>query len=125
VVPPGRDPLNESVAALGSVALRLSQGGGLRVVEDLAAEVFFGTVPPAAAGVSAALVAPLVCDGVPFGSLVAYAAGGEGPFDAEEREYWATAAALVALGLHWRALRAKLARPDGVSSPSSGAGSGR
>lgn len=110
VVPAGPDPLNGATAAsLGSAAFRLSQCPELRLVENLDGEVFFGQTPPHAGGLASALIAPLRCDGIAFGALVVYGEIEEEPFDAAERDYWRTAASFLALSLHWRALRRKLA----------------
>ncbi len=113
VVPGGRDPLNEAIAAsLGSAAFRLAQCPDLRVVENLDSEVFFGQAPAGAAGLASALVAPLRCDGIAFGALVVYGEIEEEPFDEAERDYWRVAASFLALSLHWRALRHKLSRAE-------------
>ncbi len=108
-LPDGRDMLNDLVSeGLGSVAWRLSKESGLRVVEDLATEIFYGNVPANAQDVASALVAPLHCDGLAFGSVIVYARVSEGAFDDAEIEYWSTAARLIGLSLHWRALRRKV-----------------
>lgn len=105
VVPAG-EPLNGIIVeSLGSVAYRLSQTDKLRVIEDVAGEVFFGTTPEGLGGMGSLLIAPLACDGNRFGALFAYGRFDEPAFDASENEYWTTAATLVGLSLHWRALR--------------------
>jgi GAF domain-containing protein len=106
VVPATVEPLNSIVvASLGSIAYRLSQTDKIRVIEDLAGEVFFGSMPEGMDGLASLLVAPLVCDGKSFGVLLAYGRLDEPQFDASETEYWTTAATLVGLSMHWRALR--------------------
>jgi signal recognition particle receptor subunit beta len=108
VVPAGRDLLNGAVApGLGSVADRICREARFRVVEDMAGEIFFGTVPPGAQDLGSALVAPLVCDGTVFGGLVVYGEITNPAFDSAEKEYWCTAATLIGLSYHWRALRRK------------------
>lgn len=108
VVPKGADPLNSVVAAsLGSAAFRLCQLKSPRTIEDLAAEVFFDAVPPAAADLTSAHIVPIACDGIQFGALVLYAGIGESGFEAVEKDYWSMAASLLGLSLHWRALRKK------------------
>jgi signal recognition particle receptor subunit beta len=111
------DPEGPPLAAglmgrVGSAAFRLCQGERPRLVEDLASEVFFGTVPPAAEGLVSCVVAPVACDGTAFAALVVYGASDEPPFDEAERGYWAAAARLLGLSLHWRGLRRKLARSE-------------
>jgi GAF domain-containing protein len=113
VVPAGSDPLNRSVAAgLGSVAYRLCRKHEPRVIEDLAGEVFFDSPPPGGDGLAGLLIAPLRCDGLAFGSLLVYRLISESMPDQAELEYWNTAATLIGLSLHWRALRKKLTRAN-------------
>lgn len=109
VVPAGRDPLNSVAEGSGSVAWRMSKGRKPIVVEDLQSEVFSQTAPPAGAeGLASALIAPLSCDGVAFGSLVVYSDVRAFGFDDAEREYLNIASTLIGLSFHWRALRRKL-----------------
>ena len=54
------------------------------------------------------LIAPLSCDGARFGAALVYNYSDDRPFDEAEIEYWSTAARLLGLAIHWRALRAKL-----------------
>jgi signal recognition particle receptor subunit beta len=122
VVPAGIDPLNGLIApSLGSAAFRLCQGTTSRSIEDLASEVFFDSIPPGGADLTAAWIVPVGCDGMGFGAVVVYAAVGEPEIGTIEREYWSTAATLLGLSLHWRALRRKVAQPE----PSSVGASGR
>jgi len=126
VVPAGPDLLNAAVAeGLGSVAFRFAQTKSLRLVESLADDVFFGPVPPEARGVSAAALAPVQCDGLPFGALVVYARVEEPPLRPDELELWAAAGTLCGLSLHWRALRRKVAQAAGTPAASSSGAAGR
>ncbi len=120
VHPAGRpDVLNASVAeGLGSLAFRLGETEEPRWIEDLASEVFFDATPPGAEGLASALVVPLACDGLRFGSLFVYGRIIESPVDPVEREFWITAATFLSLSLHWHALRRKLvqgSRPAAAS----------
>lgn len=111
VIPAGGDILNASVAqGVGSVAYTLCRPFQLRLIEDLVGEVFFGAPPQGTENLASALVAPLGCDGLAFGALVVYGQVSEPTIDDTEREYWACAARLVGLSLHWHALRRKLAQ---------------
>jgi len=109
VVPPGDDPLNVAVASLGSTAFRLSQGEKPRLVKDLSSEVFFDAVPPGAENLASCFVVPVSCAGTKFGALLAYSLLDERQFAPAELDFWATAAILLGLSLHWRGLRRKLA----------------
>lgn len=121
VVPTGPDPLNAAVApSLGSAAFRFCRETPSRFIEDLAAEVFFDMSPPGARDVTAALIAPIGCDGMGFGALVVYVATGEPAIEPVEREYWTMAATLLGLSLHWRALRRKVAQLETSSVGASG-----
>ncbi len=126
VVPQKPDPLNAAnVASLGSVAWRLAAAESPRHVEDVAGELFFGDVPPTATGVASVFLVPIRCDGVGFGALVLYAAMNEPPIAPDERDAWTAAANVLALSLHWRALRRKVARGEVQSAASSPAATGR
>jgi hypothetical protein len=122
VAPAGGDPLNGTVApAVGSAAFRLSQGDTPRLVEDLGAEVFFDATPPGAEDLSSCFVAPIVCDRARFGALVIYGTMGEEPFGSAERDFWSAVSASLALSLHWRGLRKRLARQSAPAAAGSGA----
>jgi hypothetical protein len=126
VVPAGPDLLNATVAdGLGSVAFRFAQTKSLRLVPSLADDVFFGPVPPEAQALSGAALAPVQCDGLPFGALVVYARVEEPALRPEELEFWAAAGTLCGLSLHWRALRRKVAQAGATPAASSSAGAGR
>ncbi len=111
-LPGGTDPLNASTSAgVGSVASLLCERAlQVTVVEDVVAEVFFGKPTAAAGGIASLLVAPLGCEGVPFGALIVYSDVSDASFDETERKYWTTASVLVGLSLHWHALRRKLSQ---------------
>lgn len=126
VFPRKPDPLNATnVESLGSVAWRLATAGAPRHVEDVAGELFFGDVPPCATGVASVFVSPILCDGVGFGALVLYAALNEPPIGADERDAFTAASRVLALSLHWRALRRKVAKGGAEAAESSPASSGR
>jgi signal recognition particle receptor subunit beta len=110
VVPAGGDVLNGiRDEALGSLALRLCRPASEpRLIEDLANELFFNDVPPAALDLCGVLAVPLSCDGTKFGALLVYARMDEPAFDETEQEFWTTAAHLVGLSLHWHSLRKKV-----------------
>ena len=109
VHPGGPDVLNAAVAeGLGSAAFRFSKTGKPKMIEDLTIEVFFGAAPPGGESLASAYIVPLRCDGLAFGSLIAYAQISEPPIDDHERRYWDAAGTFLALSLHWRALRRKL-----------------
>jgi len=110
VVPEGPDLLGRVTdPAQGSLAWRLAKGASFGVIDDLESEVYFGPPPEEARGVASLLTAPLECDGIRFGVFFIYSQTAERAFDGVELEYWRTAATLVGLSLHWRALRRKLA----------------
>lgn len=44
----------------------------------------------------------------------------EPPFDEAEQSFWSSTASLLALALHWRALRKKMASPEPASVPATG-----
>jgi signal recognition particle receptor subunit beta len=118
VVPPGRDVLNgPQVASLGTAAWRLVERKTFLVVDDLVGEVFFGAAPPGAENVGSAVVAPVLADGHLFGAVVVYAHHDERPFDDAEQRYWKAAASLLGLGLHWRALRRRVAEALRPAAP--------
>lgn len=103
------DPLNQSdTPGLGSLAYRLCESFELKCYDDLHADVFFGQPPPGLDQLASALIIPIGCDGLKFGSLVVYGRSNENAFDDAEQEYWKTSATLIGLSLHWRALRKKL-----------------
>lgn len=111
VFPAGQDLLNTQIApGLGSLAFRLCETPGIRVFDDLAAEVFFNAVPPEAVDLASAIFAPLSCDGTNFGACLVYSRIVDRPFDRVEQEYWRTATSLIALSLHWRAVRSRLTK---------------
>jgi len=104
--PGPEDVLNSLVVeSLGSTAFQLSQAGEPRFIEDLAGEIFFDAIPAGAEGLTAVFMVPLKCDGLTYGSLIAYAAAAEPPVDQIEREYWTTASVVIGLSLHWWSLR--------------------
>lgn len=112
---PGGDPLNGFVSeGIGSVAYGLCSEKKLRVIDDLVGQIFYGTPPPGAENIVSLVLAPVACDGLDFGSLIVYGEFRETDFDEAEGEYWATAATLVGLSLHWHALRRKLIQASGA-----------
>lgn len=109
VAPGPGDLLNGIVAeGLGSVAYRLASDERVRVIDDAINEIFFGDPPAGHETLVSVLVAPLSCDGARFGTALVYNYSDDRPFDEAEIEYWSTAARLLGLAIHWRALRAKL-----------------
>jgi len=112
VVPKTADPLNTTTSAgIGSVAYLLCERSlDVTVVDDVAADVFFGQPPANAEDIASLLVAPLGCEGIPFGAIVVYSQQSGSRFDSTEREYWKTASVLVGLSLHWHALRRKVSQ---------------
>ena len=124
VVPPGRDPLNLPGDSGGDTAAHLlCHAESARVIPDIAGEVFFDRVPPEAATIAAAMIAPIACDGVKFGAFALYAEKSEPPFGAADAAFWATTAALMGLSLHWRVLRRRAAQPGVAVGARSAAGS--
>jgi hypothetical protein len=110
IVPAGRDPLNAIVTSeAGSAAFRSCQLTKPRHVGDINGEIFFNAAPPGAEDLASCFIAPINCDGARFGALLVYGTVGEEPFEEAERDYWAAAASVMALSLHWRGLRRKLA----------------
>jgi len=71
--------------------------------------------------VAFAQVAPLSCDSVLFGSVDVYGSFGEPLFDEAETSFWNSVASLVALALHCRARRKKMASSESANRDS-GAG---
>lgn len=117
VRPEGKDVLNAAVAeGLGSAAFRMSKLGKSKVVEDLTTEVFFGAPPPGGESLASAYLVPLRCDGLAFGSVIAYSQIAEPPIDATERQYWDSAGMFLALSLHWRALRRKVSKEKAAAA---------
>jgi len=111
VVGGAADPLNGIVAeGLGSVAFRLLEPKRFATFADLRGEVLFDAVPATMGDVTGVHAAPLACDGIAFGGLLVYINVNEPPIDEAEAEFWRTAATLMGLSLHWRAMRRKLSQ---------------